>query len=213
MKVISLLAFACTVSLDGLSAGMTYGIRRMCVPIRSILIIMVCSGTALFLSMQIGRGLSSFISPGIAQAAGGLLIVLIGIRSVYQMYRQQTEIAKQEDGSTHNSDDATQTPVGLMSEILRQPAKADVNHSGTITGIEAILLGLALSLDAFGAGIGAALIGYTPWLTALFMVISNGIFLIAGLRLGAMCRDIRWLSRANYLPGMLLILYGLIKVW
>lgn len=205
MRLISLLAFACTVSLDGLSAGMTYGIRQIYVPIRSILIIMICSGTAMFLSMKIGRELSFLISPGIARAAGGLLIVLIGIWSVYQIYRQQMKIlkeVKEEDEEIRN-----------VIEILRQPAEADRNHSGTIAGIEAILLGLALSLDAFGAGIGAALIGYTPWLTALFIGIINGILLITGLRLGAMCRDIRWLSRANYLPGMLLILYGLIKIW
>ncbi|BAU28730.1 putative sporulation protein YtaF [Aneurinibacillus soli] len=229
MGIISLLAFACTVSLDGLSAGMTYGIRRIYVPLRSILIIVFCSGTAMFLSMQIGRELSFFISPGIAQAAGGLLIVLIGIWSIYQIYRQQMGTGKEEDEGTRNSCYVIQIsdshleqksvlrlnikPFGLIIEILRQPAKADINHSGTITGTEAFLLGLALSLDAFGAGIGAALIGYTPWLTAFCIGLTNGILLLTGLRLGARYRDICWLNRANYLPGMLLILYGLIKIW
>ena len=39
---------------------------------------------------------------------------------------------------------------------------ADIDKSGVINGIEAVLLGFALSIDAFGAGIGAAILGFSP---------------------------------------------------
>ncbi|MDI5788515.1 hypothetical protein PO124_09275 [Bacillus licheniformis] len=50
--------------------------------------------------------------------------------------------------------------LGIVIHILRKPTSADIDKSGIITGIEAFLLGFALSIDAFGAGIGAAALGF-----------------------------------------------------
>ena len=48
-----------------------------------------------------------------------------------------------------------------MIQILRKPTVADFDKSGTISAGEA-LLGIALSVDSFGAGIGASLLGMHP---------------------------------------------------
>ena len=49
-----------------------------------------------------------------------------------------------------------------MIQILRKPTVADFDKSGTISAGEALLLGIALSVDSFGAGIGASLLGMHP---------------------------------------------------
>ena len=48
--------------------------------------------------------------------------------------------------------------LGVVIHILKKPTRADFDRSGIITGLEALFLGVALSLDAFGAGIGAAML-------------------------------------------------------
>ncbi|MGO4274487.1 manganese efflux pump, partial [Paenibacillus sp. TAF58] len=101
---------------------------------------------------------------------------------------------------------------GLVIQILRTPSIADVDKSGNISASEATLLGLALSLDAFGAGIGAALIGFVPLLTASVISISSGLFISFGLRFGLRYAEMNWMKKLSVLPGCVLIIMGLLKM-
>lgn len=101
---------------------------------------------------------------------------------------------------------------GLVIQILRTPSIADVDKSGNISASEATLLGLALSLDAFGAGIGAALIGFVPLLTASVISISSGSFIALGLRFGLRYAEMNWMKKLSILPGCVLIIMGLLKL-
>jgi putative Mn2+ efflux pump MntP len=102
--------------------------------------------------------------------------------------------------------------LGLVIQILKTPAAADLDRSGIISPMEAAWLGLALSLDAFGAGIGAAFIGYTPLLTSLIIALSCGTFIYCGLRVGFMYSNVSWIRRLSVLPGCMLILMGFLKL-
>ncbi len=61
---------------------------------------------------------------------------------------------------------------------------ADFDQSGTITGIEALMLGFALSLDSFGAGIGAAMLGFSPIYLAITVAIMSSLFVLLGIKSG-----------------------------
>ena len=49
---------------------------------------------------------------------------------------------------------------GFVVQILKTPTLADFDRSGRITGMEAFVLGVALSLDSLGAGIGIGVLGF-----------------------------------------------------
>lgn len=49
---------------------------------------------------------------------------------------------------------------------------------------EAILLGIALTLDATSAGFGAAMIVYSPFTTAMLVALMNGLLVFFGIKLG-----------------------------
>lgn len=100
---------------------------------------------------------------------------------------------------------------GVMIQILRDPSKADADRSGHIMGWEAVMLGLALSLDAFGAGISLTFLGYTPILVALCISVMGALLLAVGLSLGRRAGKRKWLSRLTWLPPILLIFIGLVK--
>ncbi|MVO98437.1 manganese efflux pump [Paenibacillus lutrae] len=103
--------------------------------------------------------------------------------------------------------------LGLVIQILRTPSAADVDRSGNISSYEATLLGVALSLDAFGAGIGAALIGYKPLLTSAVIALASGIFIAFGLSIGFRYSGKSWVRSVSVLPGCVLILMGILKLW
>ncbi|MEY9092660.1 MntP/YtaF family protein [Paenibacillus sp. RC84] len=103
--------------------------------------------------------------------------------------------------------------LGLVIQILRTPSAADVDRSGNISSSEATLLGIALSLDAFGAGIGAALIGYTPLLTSAVIAVTSGLFIYFGLKIGYTYSGFGWIRKVSVLPGVVLILMGISKLF
>ncbi len=99
-----------------------------------------------------------------------------------------------------------------MIQILRKPTVADFDKSGTISAGEALLLGIALSVDSFGAGIGASLLGYVPAMMAILVAIMSSLFLFIGMKLGTVLSNMKWLQKFTFLPGVLLIIIGIWKM-
>ncbi|MGN7471010.1 MntP/YtaF family protein [Brevibacillus sp. SAFN-007a] len=100
---------------------------------------------------------------------------------------------------------------GVMIQILKDPSKADADRSGHIMGWEAVMLGLALSLDAFGAGISLTFLGYSPLVVALCIAVMSALLLVVGLAIGRRAGKTSWLARLTWLPPILLICIGLAK--
>ncbi|WP_026569736.1 MULTISPECIES: sporulation membrane protein YtaF [Sediminibacillus] len=200
-----LLAFA--VSLDSFMVGFTYGLRKMAIRSRTILLIAFITAVVFYLSMLIGTVIASFLEPSVAEMIGGTVLILIGIWVVYQFFR--TDNTQREQPIVLKFEIKS---LGIVIEILKKPMAADFDKSGNITGIEALLLGLALSVDSFGAGIGAAMLGFAPLLAAGGIGATTGIFLAGGLKSGYLFSYWRWLQRLTFLPGLILIVIGIIKI-
>lgn len=205
---LSLLMLAFAVSLDNFSAGFTYGLRKMKIPIKSVIIIGICSGFSLFIACLFGNILQSFLEPTFANRFGGVILILIGIWVLYQFFRQEKE---ENDTSEKVVLNLEIRSLGVVINILKKPTSADFDNSGTINGIEAFMLGVALSLDAFGAGIGASMLGYAPIHLSISVAVMSILFVAVGLKLGKMFSHLNWMQKISFLPGILLILIGLFK--
>ncbi len=293
-SIASLLLLAFAVSLDGFGVGITYGIRQIRIPPRSIWIISCCSGLVILIAMLVGTLLVRWIPPHAASSVGAAILIGIGFWALIQFMRgrdseseraddrtnEQTDNQKDEqlasefDGMSANAAstkrsanvepalaatttaantantngaesaiaitatvtnaNATEPAIataadvaapqrtvwtleirqwGIVVQILRTPAAADMDRSGTITVGEAFLLGTALSLDAFGAGIGAAMVGFPPLVTSATIAAAGGLFLWMGTRVGFRVAGWRWVRPLTVLPGIILIAMGLLKLF
>ncbi|CAH1206416.1 putative sporulation protein YtaF [Paenibacillus plantiphilus] len=231
-QVASLLLLAFAVSLDGLGVGVTYGLRRIRIPLLSVIIIVLCSGLVVWISMGIGAVLADYMSPQISKWIGAGLLILIGCWALYQLWKRRFD--RSEDNVEGNNDGHDQPNVpntglgirrtaktilivelkrlGLVIQILRTPQIADVDRSGIISASEAVLLGFALSLDSLGAGLGAAMIGFSPLLTSAVISLACGLFLLGGMQLGFRLASMRGIRTLSVLPGVMLIVMGLMKL-
>ncbi|MCA1056942.1 sporulation membrane protein YtaF [Rossellomorea aquimaris] len=208
-ELFSLLLLAFAVSLDSFSTGLTYGLRKVQIPLKSISIISVCSASSLLVAMMVGGTIQKIISPEWAGRIGGLILVAIGAAVLYQFFRpEKQDIQPSQEKTLINFEIKS---IGLVIQILRRPLTADFDRSGTITGIEALMLGIALSLDAFGAGIGAALLHFSPLLLSVAILCMSFLFLSSGLKLGQFFSHLKWIHRVSFLPGVLLILIGILR--
>jgi len=215
MDLTYLFILALAVSIDSFGVGVTYGFRKVKIPLTSILIISLASALTILLSMQIGVWISLFLSPTIAKWIGSIILILLGVWIIMQVLFQNNK----EDNTYYVGEKKDDNLIsielkrlGLVIQILRTPMKADIDRSGRISSIEAIFLGLALSLDAFGAGLGAALIGFKPLVTASVIVGMSGVFILIGIRLGFIFSEIVWLKNFTIFPGIIMVIIGILKI-
>nr|WP_237391802.1 MntP/YtaF family protein [Paenibacillus dendrobii] len=226
-----LLAFA--LSLDSFGVGITYGLRQMKISPLSVVIISLCSGVIIYISMQVGVLLAKVVSPEAASIVGAVILIIMGSWSLIQLLIQKERNREEKESATiksvenaHSMETAASAApkpeqtvfsleirkLGLVIRILRTPSSADIDKSGSISGIEAMWLGIALSLDAFGAGLGAALLGFSPVWTALVIALFSGTFLVIGMKTGFRFASRSWMRHFTALPALLLIAMGIIKL-
>lgn len=204
---LSLFMLAAAVSLDSFSAGLAYGFKKLKLPIKSSVILSLCSAGSLLAAMGTGHLISKLMNPSIAEHIGGVILILLGIWVLWQFFHQHEENKEAKKEIIHFEIKR----LGLVIQILKRPVDADLDNSGTISGVEALLLGFALSLDSFGAGIGAGMLGYSPLLLAGAVGTMNLIFVSAGLSCGRLFANTKWVQRVAFFPGVLLIILGLFK--
>ncbi len=190
-----LLSIVIAVSLDGFGVGMTYGMRKIKVTIFSLFIIMCCSGVLVLVAMTIGDFVSGYISPDVTKVIGSMILIFLGVFMLVSMFS--------------NVENAISKKIFAHNSILTAPENVDKDRSGTIQFGEAIVLGSALAMDAFGAGFGAAMLGYKAILTAILIAVMSGGFLFTGMKVGFILSRVKILSKLTFLPPIILISIGL----
>ncbi len=72
---LSLLAASYAISLDSFSTGLAYGLRKMRIPLKSIMIIALCTAVSLGIAMLFGQMILSFLTPAAANRIGGVILM------------------------------------------------------------------------------------------------------------------------------------------
>lgn len=220
LDLLSIVAFAVALSLDGFGVGISYGMRKIKIPFASLFVISLTSSVAIGVSMLCGHLVSKYISIKIAEIMGAVILISVGVWIVIQTWKQNKNVPPAEEGSKKNIEGSGSKQIlklkikafGLVIQILREPTAADFDKSGIISTREAVLLGLALAMDALGAGFGAAMTGFRPFITPVvvggvkFILVSTGSYI--GRRYTA-----HWIGdKAAVLPGWVLIILGIARV-
>ncbi len=206
MNIFTGVILAIAVSMDGLSAGIIYGMKDIKIPWFSQLVIVAATSCAFLTAMAFGNIAIGFFYPIETKFIGSILLSILGIWSLLETYaRENSSISTKTIASFQIK------PLGLVIKILREPIAADTDTSGIIDIGEALLLGAALAMDSFGAGFGAAAAGFGIIWTTTLVSIASLIFLSIGLYIGR--KKLVFLNQklTKYLPGILLLVLAFIK--
>lgn len=211
--------FALALSFDGFGVGLSYGIRRIRIPLLSMLVMTLCTvvamGSAVFFG-DVLMGVITFIPPNLL--AAGILLTLGGFqltKAILQLIKGDTPKAVPVNAT------ALQEPVikfefkilGIVVQVLKTPEQADLDGSGVISAKESVLLGTALSLDAFASGLVLGLaVGILNSLSIIGWVALMQIVMIKfGQALAGKLPE-EHLGKLGLLPGTMLILIALRKL-
>ncbi|KQL53153.1 sporulation protein [Heyndrickxia shackletonii] len=183
MSWLIILAFAASSSIDNLGVGISYGIRKIRIGIgANILIALICFLMSIA-GITFGIWLSKILPGVLPVIIGAFLLFIIGIRIILLAAPRKKD----------NSDvimEQKKHSKGLKG-ILKNPEVVDMDQSGEIGWIEAIILGVALSANALTNGLGAGLLGLSPFAISLTAAIGSFISVWAGVKLGSKLANIR----------------------
>lgn len=194
-----LLAFA--VSLDGFFAGIAYGIDNINLPSSSVFMIGLITFCFSAAAISFAQLLSPFLL-SFAALCGTLLLIVLGISSIYFQYRRTSDSYQPSAASPLNE---------MILTIIKRPEQADLDNSQQVSSFEAILLGLALGIDSLTAVFGAALNTPLPTNTPLLLCLVQMIFIWSGLIISNWLHRSDYQTKILYLPGFIFLLLGLIR--
>lgn len=207
MQILAVIFFALAVSADGFIAGLAYGINRIRIALIPLLVIAAASALAVSCSMLLGRGIAAILPPGSGGKIGALMLIAMGFIFLFKALRELLN---------NLSADANQPLVtlnlksmGIVINILKEPAAADMDASGEISRKEAFFLGLALALDAMGAGIGIAMAGYNILFTALTVGVLKFILVSSGIIIGKHMKNEAIRGIVSFIPGFIFLIIGI----
>jgi putative sporulation protein YtaF len=202
------LVLAVALSLDGLGVGVSYGIRKIRIPLQSLTVICLTSALAMTVSMVSGHAIGAFFSALVARRIGAAILIGVALWILAHAWRQSQDRPGDEQRLLFQ---IAIPPLGVVVQILREPHAADLDQSGEINLKESAFLGAALAMDSFGAGFGAALAGFSLYICPLTALIQL-LFVSAGLQLGKWCCPASVREKAAFIPGLVILAIGLMKI-
>jgi putative sporulation protein YtaF len=218
MGVAILMAVA--LSLDGFGVGLAYGLRRIRIPVSSLIAIAFCTVFAMGISMLFGKWVELWLEFIPARLLGATILLTLGAFQLAKAIwnRQRGVFPQAVPAMTVVIPKPVLEPVfrfqlnflGLVIQVLKTPVIADVDGSGGISFRESLLLGSALAMDAFASGIGAAMTGMTLSVIGI-VALTQILMLCLGQQMAGKIPE-NWTAKAEYLPGVVLILVGLGKL-
>ena len=202
LGLIVLIAIAA--NLDNLGVGIAYGIQKIKISHMSNLIIAIISFIATWLSAEAGKLISFYLSPTIANIIGAFILFGVGVWVLIQPFvtaykANQPIIDLQLSG--------TRIYVG-PTEILRYPEKVDIDLSRDVSSWEAVLLGIALSINALAGGFDVGAVGISALLESTFVGMFSFLTIIIGWYVGKKYAAEQFGKYATIIAGTLLILLG-----
>ena len=106
-------------------------------------------------------------------------------------------------------------PLRLTIKIIKEPAPLDIGQSKCIYFLEAIYLGISLSIDSLVVGISYAIVGGASLFIPIYVGIAQFLFLSIGEMIGDKISSIKNIDPKIFvvISGSILILLSIIRMF
>lgn len=177
-EAVMVIYIALVLSLDAFTFGVSYGVNKIRLPLKSALTIAIMGFIIAMGAMNLGEILFDYIVYG--DKLGGIILIAMGIYMAADIR-------------------------GGAKTILRKPETTDINRDGAIEISEAMAIGMALSLDSCGVVIGTANLGFILPVTIMIMEL---LFMSLGIKIGQKINLPLENKYVSLLAGIIIIVTG-----
>jgi putative sporulation protein YtaF len=200
MHWLSILGIGLAANLDNLGIGFSFGARSTKIPFSSNLLIAVLSMISAYVSIVCGHFVATYLPPGLANWIGGIMVILIGLWGIKSNFPGNKAVEQDEDA------------LSKLTDLLKDPGKADRDGNDIISWTESWSLGIALALNCIASGFGAGITGVSAWGTTVSIGAFSLLTVDLGVRAGAYIAQ-TWFGRfSNAIGGVILIGIGIYEI-
>lgn len=188
MSILSILLLTVAATTDSFIIGFNYGIKGVRIGnVSNGFIALLCvAGT--FVSMLLGKLLGCGVSGSASGLIGGTALVLFGMYALFSTLRPK------KNATARYSDD---------------PAAVDKDKSNVIELQESLLIGLLLTLNNLGLGMGAGIAGISIVATPLACGICSFLFIGGGCFFGKRITNARLSFLLELTSAVVVLLLGI----
>ncbi|MFC7392852.1 manganese efflux pump [Scopulibacillus cellulosilyticus] len=154
-------------NLDNLGIAISYGMKNVKIPYLSNLIMSIVAIILAGISLIAGEIITKFVSQDITNALGGGLLIIIGGFTIWSIIHDSTKKNSEQINSS-------------FIKILGNPDQGDLNEDRVISNIEAVLIGIALSMNAMSVSFSSSLTS----IHSFFFLFIIGLFSFISIEMG-----------------------------
>jgi putative sporulation protein YtaF len=199
VQVVILFVLAIATSIDSLGVGVAYGLNGTRVRFSAHVCICIVMLAITWASVAAGNTISRYLPDIVTNLLSAAFFIGVGLWILVPAIRKRRRKGL--------GNDRKAPPT--VGQVLADPQLADMDYSRNIDIREALLLGVALSLNNIGGGISAGMIRISAAAMAFLSVFFNVLCLTSGHAMGKRLSDTRVSANAELISGTLLILVGL----
>lgn len=174
-------------SLDAFAAGLSYGTEKVRVSPFSLLLLALVSAGVLTLSLAAGDRFLGLFPPAFTKLISFAVLLLLAL---YKFYDARKAVC------------APSSIAHRVNQTRRE----------VLSAREALLLGLALSIDNISAGICTGTNGFSPLLLFVLTGLIHLAAILAGLSLGRLLAS-RLPRRFSFLGGLILLILAFLRLF
>ncbi len=205
MWLFSAILLAISLSMDALGIGISYGLRQIQIATLPKIIISFISLLFTALAIGIGNIIAQVLPEYLAKLIGSAMLIVLGVSIIFQALRKKR--TQREKKKTPKTWSWSINIFGLTIKLIHEPCSQDKPKTSKVNIRESLYLGVALSIDSFGAGISSSVAGINSLLVPVLVGLCQFIFLSVGLLCGANLSSIKKLNSNFFmiLSGVILI--------
>ncbi|MCM1244746.1 MAG: manganese efflux pump [Roseburia sp.] len=146
--MLKIILLGLSVSIDSWAVGAAYNADDIKIPLLTKVIVAVISAGVSLVALLLGSGLGRYINTTYIQMAGGFVLFLIGVKSLWGVY-------------TH-----------------REEKNYDTDASKIIEPLEGVILGGVLASDSFSGGLSLCAMGSIAYVFPVVVGVLTYVFLL-----------------------------------
>lgn len=212
MWLLSGILLAVSLSMDALGIGISYGLRN--VKVSGLPRIIISFISLLFTATAIGIGnvIILFLPDCLAKLVGSGMLAVLGVAILVQAFKDSQKVENKEKKSAKIWN-LNLKSFGITIKIIRRTNSCNIENSNKVGIKESIYMGVALSIDSFGAGISSAVSGINNFFVPIMVGLCQFIFLSFGIFCGHKLTALKKINSNVFviLSGMLLIILAFIR--
>lgn len=186
----AILGLSLTLSADDFSVGVAYGLFKIRLSLKSLMIMVLGSATSTYGVMLIGKFIFTSMPDYLTALISAVILGAVGCRMLYNGWKEKDNYSK----------------------LIKENPIAS-NSSKSVSLWENYVVGIGLGVDDFAQALGLAVAGFPIVLTVILLEVSELIMILGGNYLAFKGFSKKINGRLTIIPGIVLILLALYQVF